>query len=279
MMRAVERIFAIFESFTPERSSLTLQEIADRIELPKSTAFRIVHSLEQAGYLVRLEDQKYCLSFRFTRLAGLVKSTLSIREIARPITVELAEKTKETVSLQTFSGGKRVCVDAIATASSPLRSVTQPGEQVPLTVGSSSKTLAAYMSEKDVAPIVAHIARATHRTQADVRAELARIRDQGYAVSHGERVLGVSAISAPIKGVDDRVQDRLSVAGPSVRVQTHEKEFVKLVVKAAADISRQYGAGIDENGLEPPVAGASSNSSPKQERRRRSEAVQIRKIR
>ena len=53
-----------------------LQEIADSIELPKSTTFRIVQSLEKAGYLVRLEDQKFCLSFRFTRLAGLVKSTL-----------------------------------------------------------------------------------------------------------------------------------------------------------------------------------------------------------
>ena len=209
-MRAVERIFAIFESFTPERNSLTLQEIADRIDLPKSTTFRIVQSLEHAGYLVRLEDQKYCLSFRFTRLAGLVKSTLSIREIARPITAELAEKTKETVSLYTFSRGKRVCIDATATASSPLRSVTQPGEQVSMAAGSSSKVLAAYMSEKELAPIVAHMARANDRTQAEVWAELARIRNQGYAVSHGERVLGVSAISAPIKGVDDRVQDPAS---------------------------------------------------------------------
>ncbi|MFD2884007.1 helix-turn-helix domain-containing protein [Pseudomonas lini] len=61
-----------FESFSSDRSSLTLQDIADRIELPKSTTFRIVQSLEKAGYLVRLEQQ-YCLSFRFTRLAGLVK--------------------------------------------------------------------------------------------------------------------------------------------------------------------------------------------------------------
>src|SRR5215210_6342492 len=104
MMRAVQRILAIFESFSTQRSSLTLQEIADRIELPKSTTFRIVQSLEQACYLVRLEDQKYCLSFRFTRLAGLVKSTLSIREIARPIMTELAEHTKETVSIHTVSG-------------------------------------------------------------------------------------------------------------------------------------------------------------------------------
>ena len=97
MMRSVQRILAVFESFTAEKNSLTLQEIADRIDLPKSTAFRFVQSLEKSGYLVRLEDQQYCLSLRFTRLAGLVKSTLGIREIARPMLAELAEKTKETV--------------------------------------------------------------------------------------------------------------------------------------------------------------------------------------
>jgi DNA-binding IclR family transcriptional regulator len=243
-MRAVKRIIAIFESFTRGRSSLTLQEIADRIELPKSTAFRIVQSLEHEGYLVRLEDQKYCLSFRFTRLAGLVQSTLSIREIARPIMGELADQTKETVCIHTVSGRNRVCIDAVATAS-PLRSVTQPGEQIPLIAGASSKTLAANMPTTELAPILTQMARSTKRTQAQVLAELTRIRHQGYAVSHGERVLGVSAISAPIKGVDEQVQYCLSVVGPTVRVQVHEKEFVKQVANAAADISRRYGFTFD----------------------------------
>ena len=141
MMRSVQRILAVFESFTAHRTSLTLQEIADKIELPKSTAFRIVRSLEQAGYLVRLEDQKYCLSFRFTRLSGMVKSTLSIREIARPIMVELADKTRETVAIHTVMGRNRVCIDSVGTSSSPLRSVMHPGEQLPLQAGSASKVL------------------------------------------------------------------------------------------------------------------------------------------
>ncbi len=244
-MRSVQRILAVFESFSADRTRLTLQEMADRIELPKSTTFRIVQSIERAGYLVRLDDQRYCLSFRFTRLAGLVQSTLDIREIARPIATELAESTKETVTLQMLSGGKRVCIDAVATASA-LRSVSQPGEQVPLTAGSSSKTLVAYLPQKKLAPIIAQIARTTRRSQAAVRAELALIRDQGYAVSHGERVLGVSAFSAPIKGVDEQVHYCLSVVGPTVRVQMHQKEFIKQVVEAAADISRQYGGSIRE---------------------------------
>ena len=243
-MRSVQRILAVFECFTSERNSLTLQEIADRIDLPKSTAFRIVRSLEKAGYLVRLEDQQYCLSLRFTRLSGLVRSTLGVREIARPIAAELAERTREAVSLHMISDGKRVCIDAIATAA-PLRSVTQPGEEAPLVAGSSSKMLVAHLPDRERAPIVAQIARTTGRTKADVRAELAKIRDQGYAVSHGERVLGVSAISAPIKEANEEVRHCLSVAGPTIRMQSNEKELVALVVKAAADISRRCGGKLD----------------------------------
>ncbi|HEX2825727.1 MAG TPA: IclR family transcriptional regulator [Burkholderiales bacterium] len=240
-MRAVQRILAIFESFTPERSSLTLQEIADDIELPKSTTFRIVQSLEQAGYLVRLQDQKYCLSFRITRLAGLVKSTLGIREIARPIVLELADATKETVSIHTVSGRNRVCIEAMATAASPLRNVVQPGEQVPLLAGSASKVLMAYMPKSQLTPIVAAIARQAKRSQSDLVDELGKIRGHGYAVSHGERLLGLSAVSAPILDANDEVHYCLSIGGPTVRMQANEKDFIDRAIKAAAQISRQFG--------------------------------------
>lgn len=235
----------MFECFTPDADSLTLQEIADRIELPKSTAFRIVQSLEQAGYLVRLENQQYCLSFRFTRLAGLVKSTLGIREIARPIMAELCNRTSETVSLHTISGRNRVCIDVLH-AASPLRSVTQPGEQIPLLGGSASRVLMAYMPQSELGPILTHVARTTKRPKAELVEELARVREQGYSVSHGERILGVSAVSAPIKDVNEEVHYCLSVNGPSVRVQAHEKDVTKLVLKAAESISRLYGAKVHE---------------------------------
>ncbi|WP_137890299.1 IclR family transcriptional regulator [Ramlibacter sp. 2FC] len=242
MMRSVQRILSVFESFAPTKTTLTLQEIADRIELPKSTAFRIVGSLERAGYLVRLEDQRYCLSFRFTRLAGLVKSTLDIREIARPIMMELADKTQEMVGIHTVVGRNRVCIDSLATATTQLRTVIQPGEQFPLVGGSGSKTLMAYMAQQELGPILAAAARASKRSQSDLLAELEKIRRQGYAVSHGERLLGLSAISAPILDINEQVRYCLTLNGPSVRLQVRETEFITLVRRAAADISLQFGA-------------------------------------
>jgi len=244
-MRAVQRILGVFECFTPDADSLTLQEIADRIALPKSTAFRIVQSLEQVGYLVRLENQQYCLSFRFTRLAGMVKSTLGIREISRPIMTELCTRTLETVSLHTISGRNRVCIDVMH-AASPLRSVTQPGEQIALVTGSAAKVLMAYMPQAELGPILTQAARTTKRTKTDLVAELAKIRANGYAASHGERVQGLSAVSAPIKDVNDQVRYCISVNGPSVRMLSHEKEVTKLVTQAAANISRLYGAQLHQ---------------------------------
>jgi len=240
MMRAAHRILSIFESFTSEKSSLSLHEISERIELPKSTAFRIIQSLQKAGYLVRLEDQQYCLSFRFTRLAGLVGSTLGIREVARPIMSELAESTRETISLQMVNNEERVCIDAVGTAS-PLRSVSQPGEHLPLLEGASSKALLAYLPKKEAALLMARLATHEKRTPAEVQAELASIRTLGYAVSHGERVLGVSAIAAPIVGADDQVRYCLALAGPTIRVKDQESKLVPLVMQAAIQISSHYG--------------------------------------
>jgi DNA-binding IclR family transcriptional regulator len=244
-MRSVQRILAVFESFSARRNSLTLQEIAERIELPKSTAFRIVRSLEQAGYLVRLEDQRYCLSFRFTRLAGLVKSTLGIREIARPVMTELAEKTRETVAIHTVMGRNRVCIDSLASSSSPLRTVMQPGEQIPLQAGSASKVLMAWMPKSVLTPLVPGVVRITKRTQSELLVDLARVRELGYSISHGERLEGLSAISAPIRDVNDEVNYCITLNGPTVRFKGHEKDLIKEVRRAGEEISLQLGGALD----------------------------------
>jgi DNA-binding IclR family transcriptional regulator len=100
------------------------------------------------------------------------------------------------------------------------------------------------MPKSAVTPIVALVSRRTKRTKGAVIEELAQIRAQGYAVSHGERLLGLSAISAPVKDSNDEVHYCLTVGGPTVRMQANEKEFIKLVVKAAAGISKQFGGKV-----------------------------------
>jgi DNA-binding IclR family transcriptional regulator len=224
---------------------LSLQEIANRIRLPKSTTFRLVQSLDEAGYLVRLDNQAYCLSFRFTRLAGLVKSTLDIRQLARVTMIELARKAGETVTLNLASDRHRICIEVIDTPS-PLMSVTKPGERVRLIDGATAKVLMASLPKKEQQQALVYAAKATGRSRADLSRELARIREQRYAATHGERVLGLTAISAPIEERDGTARHCVTVTGPTVRLQPREREVVKLVMRAASDISRRLGAELHD---------------------------------
>lgn len=243
MMRAVARTLAIFECFSNERPSLTLQEIANRIRLAKSTTFRLVQSLDEAGYLVRLDNQEYCLSFRFTRLAGLVRSTLDIRQLARTVLAELARRSRETVTLNMVSDRHRVCIDVIDTPS-PLMSVTKPGERVRLIDGATAKTLMAFLPKKELQKAVAYAIKVTGKKRADFVRELARIREEGYAVTHGERVLGLTAVTSAVADREGEVRYCVTVTGPTVRLQPRVPELVKLVTAAAADISRRLGAKV-----------------------------------
>jgi DNA-binding IclR family transcriptional regulator len=242
MMRGVQRTMAVFDCFTPQRLRLTLQEIAESMRMPKSTTFRIVQSLEQMGYLVRLDDQKYCLSFRFTRLAGMVMSTLSIRQVARPPMSELARQTNETVTLNMANGRDRICIDVIDTPS-PLMSLARPGQNVRLDgKGATGKILMAHLPAKDLQRLIGPAARATARKPSELMSELARIREDGYSVSHGEHVLGLSAIAAPVWESNDTPNYCITVTAPTVRMQPKVDEFVKLLLRTSNDISRRLGA-------------------------------------
>ena len=263
MMRGVQRTVAVFDCFTPQRLSLTLQDIANHIGLAKSTTFRVVQSLEEAGYLIRLEDQKYCLSFRFTRLAGMVMSTLSIRQVTRPLMQALALHTNETVTLNLAAGRERTCIDVIDTPS-PLMSMARPGQHVCLEYkGATAKTLMAHLPDKQMARLVAQAARSAGRTPDELLAELAEIRKDGYCLSHGERVLGLSAIAAPIHETNDTVNYCITITAPTVRLKPRIDDFVKAMLKPASDSSRRLGAEFVDDTLSALNTPTSSVKSPR----------------
>src|ERR1700743_898349 len=149
MIRAVERALAIFDAFDPGHTMLTLQEIGQRIGLPKATTYRLVNCLYDLGYLVRLDDNRYCLSLKLTRLSGMVRSTVGIREVARPTMLDLVHKNGETLTVNTVSTGQRLCIEVFDTPA-PLMSIVRAGEQTTLLHGATGRTLLAYASSAEV---------------------------------------------------------------------------------------------------------------------------------
>lgn len=240
MIRAVERALAIFDAFDAQHQSLSLLEIGERIAMPKATTFRLVNTLQRSGFLVRLEDQRYCLSLKLLRLSGLVKSTLGIREAARPAMLEVCRATGETITLNIRAAYERVCIDVIDTPS-PLMAIVRPGEHVSLLRGATARLLLAYAGEAEIDAIIAHSAEADSVDPDELKADLAAIRRQGYACTSGQRIPGVTAISVPIFDIKDEVHYSLSLTGPSIRVDRRLDEFKRIMVEAGKSISAMMG--------------------------------------
>jgi len=240
-VRAVDRIFSVLDAFAPDRPKLTLQEISDRIELSKATTFRLVNSLSDAGYLVRLDDQRYCLSMKLVKLAGVVASGLSVRDIAHPFMQEIGRETGETVSLNTVVGTDRVCIDVVE-SSARIMHIVNLGEHAPLLYGATGKTLLAHLPDDEQSVIVKTLPRGAPFTQAELKAELAKIRKQGYTVTAGERVPGSVAISVVIFDINDRGKYCLTLTGPESRMKQRHEQNLDCMLQAQRDISSKMGS-------------------------------------
>lgn len=242
-MRAIDRIFSVLDAFTPDRPKLALQEISDRIELSKATTFRLVNSLCDAGYLVRLDDQKYGLSMKLVKLAGVVASGLSVRDVAHPIMVEIGEKTGETVSLNSVVGMDRVCIDVVE-ASSRLTHIVNLGEHAPLYYGATGKVLLAHLSKDEQAAVIKTLPAGFSMSARELEIALEEIRTQRYAITKSERVIGSLAISVAIFDINDRGRFAVTLTGPEERMRVELQRNLGWMIKAQSDISLKMGSGV-----------------------------------
>ena len=240
-VRAVVRALSIFDAFDHEHTSLSLQEISDRIGMPKATTFRLVNTVSRAGFLIRLGDQRYCLSGKFARLGSLVRGNLSIRDAALPVMTEVNRATGETITLNVASGSERVCLEVVDTPA-PLMTIVRPGEHVSILYGATGRILLAGLGPEALEEVLRATPGAQELDRAAFDRELRRYRAQGYALTRGQRIQGVTAIAVPVVAPQLKERYCLALTGPSVRVDAREAEFVELMVAAGQQVSEYLGA-------------------------------------
>jgi len=241
MVRALLRSLAILECFSPEKPALSLQEIYRKVGLPKSTTFRLVATLMNAGYLLQRADQRYTLSFKLLLLGSIVRETQDVREITRPVMEELARSTGETITLSTRSGYERICLDVVQ-SSAELRSIVLPGDRLPLLYGATGKMFLSQLDDKAVEQVrtsqQAAKRRVTRKALAD---QLARVRANGYALTQEERLQGVMAIAVPIRDVTREVCYCMSVTGPFSRFEGREQALIDQMLRGSKRASTLLG--------------------------------------
>ena len=254
-VRSVDRAAALLLALGESQGEAGVTELARRLGLHKSTASRLLATLQKRG-LVEQDDEtgKYRLGLVVIRLAERAERTLDLRGIALPELERLARLTHETTGLGILDGDSLL---AVAQVDGPnLIAVGDwTGRATPLHCVASGKVLLSSLAEREVLRIVRRgLVSYTERTIVELEPlleELARIRRRGYATAIGEYELGLNAVAAPVHDARGNVIAAVDIWGPAFRVTPRRvPELAVQAREAAAAISVRLGGVAPDR--EPP---------------------------
>lgn len=219
--QSVDRALTILEILA-RRGELGVTEIAAGLGVHKSTAFRLVSTLEQHRLIEQLGERgKYRLGFGIVRLAGATTSRMNLAEESRPYCRQLAAEFNETVNVAMLDAGATVNI-AQEQGNATVTVQNWIGKRTPLHATSSGKVLLAWAPGEQLAgalgrPLDSFTPR-TITSPAVLRTELGQVCRQGWAGTQEELEIGLNAVAAPIRGPDGTVIGAISLSGPSYRL-------------------------------------------------------------
>jgi len=196
-------------------------DIANRLDLPKSTTYNHLNTLVDRGYAVK-EEEEYRLSMQFLRLGNKTRRQRLIYQVARDDLVELADRTDVNAYLTVEELGQGVIIYREMADEIDLGDYV--GQSMQLTSTAAGKAILAAFDDHQVAEILDRqgLPRMTDHTLTDRASlfdELENIRDRGYSLGREEQVKGLRSIGAAITAANGDVLGAVSIAGPKQQLQ------------------------------------------------------------
>jgi DNA-binding IclR family transcriptional regulator len=242
--KVVGKALAALDELRASPEALSLNELTQRIGLAKTSLFRILHTLEKAGYLER-------------DAAGLYRAPESLRPMASgrlqqqfvnaamPRLKALNREFRETVSLAMLFDNH---IEVVATMESPhlIRMGNTVGRILPPHASSLGKAITAFQPEERRESLIHSygLHRFTEHTITDeleLKRELERIRQTGRSFDAEESTLEGSCFGAPIRGADHAVIGAISLSMPKMRLRSDAERdrVIAAIARAAAEISEE----------------------------------------
>lgn len=245
-VRSVDRAAALLLALGECAGETGVTELARRLGLHKSTASRLLATLEKRGLVEQDEENgKYRLGLAVIRLAEHAERTLDLRGIAMPELERLARVTHETTGLGVVDGDHLLTV-AQADGPNLVAMSDWTGRVVPLHSSAAGKVLLASLPEREILRRVRRgLEKLTDRTIIGLEPlleELARVRRRGFATGFGEYDPSFNAVAAPVHDSRGSVIAAVDVWGPSFRVTPRRvPELVGQVRETAGAVTARLG--------------------------------------
>lgn len=224
--------------FLKEEKSAPLRDIAESLDMYKSTAHNHLSTLREREYIVK-DGEEYRLGLQFLHVGGVLLNDVELYEEAKNSVDELAQETDELVTLATHEGGLAIVLYR-RKGDDGVNIDTHVGSKVTLHNSALGKAILPYLPEENVETILEDrgLPAETPNTITDQETlfeELKRIRAQGYALDDEEKWRGLRCVAAPILSDNGRIHGAISVSAPKGRMDSESarEEYIEEIKNTA----------------------------------------------
>lgn len=254
-VRVLDRAIAILSELANRSDGLRVVELADAVRLHKSTVHRLLAVLTKNGFVEKKPRcQTYSLGWRLFELGMAASSHLNLLDAAKPCVNRLALETGETAHLGVLR--ERSLVSLLSAESQySVRTPATVGRHTPLHCVSQGKAILAYLPAQNVEHILSGyplkaFTRNTITDRERLLAELALVRERGYAVDNEEFEEGLRCIGAAVRNGAGLPIAAIGIAGPTFRVGGKVLPALsRQVTEVAAELSNLMAVGSWGSGL------------------------------
>jgi len=224
---------------------ITLAELCSLIDIPKSSSYRYLVSLQELGLAERKNNDRYYLGTKVVELAGTYLLKSDLRSDSQAALDELAEMTGETIHLAVPSGTEVVYIAKVESKHA-LSMYSHIGARLPMYCTALGKAILAFSDLQELQAVLSKpLVTRTPNSITTVKAledELNLIRSQGYAMDNEENEVGIRCVGAPIFDYTTKPIGAISISAPSDRMDRERcSSLGPLVLKAALNVSRRKG--------------------------------------
>lgn len=240
-VQSVDRAFGLLEAVAEAGGSARLSELAASTGLPLPTIHRLLRALVSNGYLRQEASRSYALGPRLIPLGE--RAARMLGSWAIPHLSELVAQIGETANLAMFEGDLVIYVAQVPSAHS-MRMFTEVGRRVSAHSTGVGKALLSQLPDDEVIDLLGRTGmpartERTLTTPETLLADLAKVRDRGWAMDDAEYEAGVCCLAMPVPDAPARVA--ISISGPSSRVTA---ERVGTILPVLGQVSRRLGADL-----------------------------------
>lgn len=238
--RSVERVISILNVLQESPETMSLVEISRAVDLAKASTFRYLWTLEKNRYVERDQNSgQYRLGVGFVGMQS--RNVEVLRSRAKPWLEKLRDEIEETANLGVLEGYTVIYLDA-AESRRGVRMARSRGSRDALHCTALGKAIAARLPEGQVREILDHVEMTANTAKTitkvdDYLAELAKVRERGYAIDDGENEVDGRCVAVAIP--DENLHAALSISGPASRFSLDD---AKKVAKRLTEVANRLAS-------------------------------------